>query len=169
VKGRKPKPIEERVRDGNPGKRPLPEPMLIGGRPNLDELNEPPAHLPEDAKEFWRDSVTRLVEVGIVDRVDVPALEQLAIQYARVRGAQKVIAEVGYFATGSTGQVKEHPAVKLEREATNLLLKLSEHFGLTPVARARLGLAELTRRSLASEMEEGLGKTTLRPAVTIHV
>ncbi len=142
----------------------MPEPLLVAGRPDLQEMAEPPSYLDEDAKEFWRLSVVRLVEVGIIDRVDTPVLEQLATQYARIRQAQRVIADVGLFARGSVGQMREHPAVKIEREATTQFLKLAEHYALTPIARTRLGLAELHRRSLHKEMESGLGRPNLRPA-----
>jgi phage terminase small subunit len=85
MRGRKPKPIEQRVAEGNPRKHKIPQPVLISGRPTMTELDEPPDHLPPEAQEFWRTSVTRLIEVGIIDRVDVPVLEQLAVQYARIR------------------------------------------------------------------------------------
>jgi P27 family predicted phage terminase small subunit len=101
--------------------------------------------------------------VGIVDRVDIPVLEQLATQYARIRQAQRVIAEVGHFELGSRGQVKEHPALKIEREATRTFLTLAEQYALTPVARTRLGLAELHRRTLQAEMTDALGTAELKP------
>ena len=47
--------------------------------------------------------------------------------------------------------------MKIEREAHGLYLKTAEQFGLTPMARTRLGLAELHRRSLHAEMTEALG------------
>jgi P27 family predicted phage terminase small subunit len=163
MRGRKPKPAEQRKREGNAGKRPLPDTVLVSGRPDLAEVMEPPAHLSDDAQDFWRDSVKRLVEVGIIDRVDVPVLEQLCEQYARVRGAQRVIREVGMFARGSTGQIREHPALKIEREATSLFLKIAEHYALTPIARTRLGLAELHARTLAQELDgAGLAKPELK-------
>jgi P27 family predicted phage terminase small subunit len=162
MRGRKPVPVEQRKAEGNASKRPLPEPVMVSGRPALNELAEPPAHLNPDAKEFWETSVQRLNEVGIIDRVDIPVLEQLATQYARIRGAQRVIETDGYFASGSRGQVREHPAMKIEREATALFLKIAEHYALTPIARTRLGLAELHRRSLQSELDAGLGKPNLR-------
>lgn len=168
MRGRKPKPLEQKVAEGNPGKRPLPEPMLVAGRPALNELSEPPEHLPPEAKEFWRDSICRLVEVGIIDRVDVPVLEQLATQYARIRQAQRVLAEDGHFTRGSVGQIREHPALKIERDATTMFLKIAEHYALTPIARTRLGLAELHRRSLSQELTEGLGAANLRPAPVLH-
>jgi P27 family predicted phage terminase small subunit len=163
VDGRKPKPIEQRRREGNASKRPEPEVMLVAGRPRIGELDEPPEHLNSWAKAFWQEMVPQLVDVGILDRVDKYALEQLATQYGRIRAAQAAIDRFGYFTTGSRGQPREHPAVKLEREATRLFLQLAEHYALTPIARTRLGLAEITRRSLLQEMEEGLGKPTLRP------
>ena len=124
---------------------------------------EPPEHLHPDAKAFWRDSVTRLVEVGIIDRVDVPTLEMLATQYARVRAAGRAVDAMGYLIASPNGVVKEHPAVKIERDATMLFMQIAEHYALTPIARTRLGLAELHRRSLAQEIESGLGKPKLRP------
>jgi P27 family predicted phage terminase small subunit len=166
VRGRKPVPVEQRIREGNAGHRPLPERVLVAGRPDLNELAEPPAHLPADARDFWVETVTRLGAGGSVDRVDVPVLEQLSVQYARIRGAQRVIAEDGFFVRGSVGQLREHPAMKIEREATTLFLKLAENYALTPIARTRLGMAELQRRSLADEMGSGLGTPELRPVGT---
>jgi P27 family predicted phage terminase small subunit len=151
------------VKEGNPQKRALPEPVLVGGRLTVDELRDPPAHLPPEAQDFWRDSVARLVEVGIVDKVDVPVLEQLSTQYARIRQAQRVLAQDGHFVRGSVGQLRPHPALKVEQDATTLFLKMAEHYALTPVARTRLGLAELHRRSLAQEINEGLAKPEYEP------
>lgn len=155
--GPPPKPVEQKIRDGNPGKERLPEPLVVSGRPELEDLRDPPSYLPREAKRFWRDTVLKLVDVGIADKVDIPALEQLATQYARIRFAQSVIAEEGMFARGSVGQIKEHPAVKIEREATLLWFRLAQEYALTPVARTRLGLAELHRRSIATEMDDKLG------------
>jgi P27 family predicted phage terminase small subunit len=140
-----------------------PAPMLVGGRPSLDELRTPPEHLTnEDARAFWADTVVRLIEVEIVDRVDLPLLEQLATQYARIKAAQRVIESEGYFARGSTGQIKEAPWMKMERESTALFHRLADQFALTPLARTRLGVAELVRRSLREELEQALGGPVLR-------
>jgi hypothetical protein len=91
-------------------------------------------------------------------------LEQLAVQYARIRQAQRVLAVDGHFVRGSVGQLRPHPALKIEGDATDRFLKLAEHYALTPIARTRLGLAELHRRSLAEELNAGLGKPELRKA-----
>jgi P27 family predicted phage terminase small subunit len=156
VRGPKPKPVEQRRLEGRDvSKRPMPEPLLVAGRPE-HELDKPPAGLPLEAKRYWRKTVARLVEVGMIDLVDEAALRMLSIQYARWLKAGEAIAEEGMFTVGSRGQPKEHPAVRVEREATVLYLRTAEQFGLTPMARTRLGLAELHRRSLHAEMDRAL-------------
>ncbi len=157
------KPTEVHIRNGTFREDRHSPPILVGGRPGSAELSEPPEHLPAEAKEFWRSTVVRLVEVGLVDRVDVPLLEQLATQYARIRQARRVVEEVGHFSRGSMGQVREHPALKIEREATMLFQRLADQFALSPLARARLGIAEVYRRSLQADLEQMLGGPVLRP------
>jgi P27 family predicted phage terminase small subunit len=167
MRGRKPKPVEQRRREGgrDVSHRPEPEMLLIAGRPQPAQLDEPPDELPVDAKRFWRDTVAKLVDAGMVDLVDEVALSMLATQYARWCQAGRVVAEFGHFATSSVGQLKEHPALKIERDAHAMFLRTAEQFGLTPVARARLGLAEIHRRTLAAEMTTALGAPELRPIV----
>ena len=161
MRGRRPKPIEQRQREGGSdvSHRPLPQPMLVAGRPLSGELEVPPDHLPKLAREFWSKTVSYLIEVGVVDRIDEAALEMLSVQYARWRQAQAVVAVDGHFTRGAAGQLREHPAVKIEREAHALFLKTAEHFALTPIARSRLGLAELHGRALHAEIEGILSPT----------
>ena len=136
--------------------RPLPQPLLVAGRPDLERFREPPAGLPEDAKEFWADSVAKLAEVGVIDVVDTPSLEMLATQYARVMQARRVIAAKGLFSLGHGGQIKESPAVKLERDAMATFMRFASEFALTPVARTRLGLAQLHGKAMAKELDDQL-------------
>lgn len=157
------KAVEVHLREGTFRPDRHAPPGLIAGRPRRDELNEPPAHLPEDARALWRAYVPDLVACGIVDRVDVPMLEQLCVQYSRIRAAQRVIADVGLFTRGSVGQIRAHPAVRIEAEATILFDRLAQQFGIGPLGRTRLGLAEITRRVLADELRDGLGTPNLRP------
>ena len=158
MRGRKPKPVEQRRLEGgrDVSHRTVAEPMLVAGRP-MHEFDEPPADLPLDGREFWQVTVSRLIDVGMLDLVDEVALRMLATQYARWCQAGRVVAIDGHFVRGSVGQLREHPAIKIEREAHGLYVKTAEQFGLTPMARTRLGLAELHRRSLHSEMDRALG------------
>jgi P27 family predicted phage terminase small subunit len=157
MRGPKPKPVEQRRLEGGSdvSHRALVEPMLVAGRPD-HELDEPPRDLSPVARRYWRKTVRRLVEVGMIDLVDEAALRMLASQYARWETAAKVVNAEGVVSTGYMGQPVEHPAVRVERNATILYLRAAEQFGLTPMARTRLGLAELHRRSLHAEMGRAL-------------
>jgi P27 family predicted phage terminase small subunit len=161
MRGRKPKPIEQRIKEGNAEHRPLPAPVIVGGRPDPDSILAPPDDMPEDAKVIWRRMVPTLLQVGIIDVVDTMALEALCTQWARAKQAGRVINARGLFARGSTGQLTEHPAVAIERNAHAMFLRFAEQYALTPVARTRLGLAELQRRSLTDEMAAKLGEPDL--------
>src|SRR5215207_7590594 len=96
--GRPPKPVEEHLRNGTYRADRHAPPVLVSGRPTLDDpMMEPPDDLPEDGKKFWRAWVTRLIEVGLIDRVDQPALEGLCTMFARAVQARRVIAQQGHF------------------------------------------------------------------------
>jgi P27 family predicted phage terminase small subunit len=136
TRGRKPKPVEQKIREGNPGHRPLPEPLKLDSGPPVK-----PDHLPPAAGELWDEVVTVLVAAGIADKVDKAALTALCVQWARSEMARVVIASEGYFAKGSMGQLVEHPAVKLEREAHMALLRFASEYGLTAASRARIAVA----------------------------
>jgi len=162
--GRKPKPVEQRIREGvNVSHRPMPQPVLVGGRPMPGEWAQPPEDLPEDGKKLWREDVSRIIEVGIADRVDTAALESLCIAYARAKQAGRVIKSEGLFISGSYAQLREHPAVRIEAQSWDRFLRLAEQFGITPISRTRLGLAELGRRTLQHDLEERLGQPNFKP------
>ncbi len=162
--GPKPKPREIRVVEGSvvPSKHDR-IPTKMGGTPGEDFL-EPPESLCDTAKQFWRDSIPTLARVGLLDTVDKAALEMMATQYARAKQAGRVVDEQGHLARGSTGQLAEHPSLRTERDAASAFLRFAEQYALTPVARTRLGIAELQRRTLTEEMDDALGAPDLRPA-----
>lgn len=163
MRGRKPKPVEQRLREGNPGKRPMPKPVSVDPVRSADDL-APPEDWDEVATECWNSVVPTLFEVGVLDGVDRMALEAMCLQWARAKAAARVIDKQGMFAKGSTGQLVEHPALGAERAAHAMFLRFAEQYALTPVARTRLGLAELQRRSMAEEMERQIGAPKLEPA-----
>jgi P27 family predicted phage terminase small subunit len=154
------KPVEQRLREGNVEREPLPEPLLIAGRPNADEL-APPDGMPTDAVEAWNAVVPTLAEVGLLDRVDRLALHAMCIQWARAMQAGKVINAQGHLIRGMGG-LKEHPSLATERKGIELFRKFAAEYGLTAMARTRLGLAELNRRSIQVELESSLGEVDLQ-------
>jgi P27 family predicted phage terminase small subunit len=150
-RGTKPKPIEQRIREGNIEKTPLPEPVLIGGRPQADIIT-PPDDLPEDGKDLWNLVVPSLLEAGILDMVDLPALEAMCTQWAYGKRAGRIIEEKGMLSRGHAGQIREHPAMATVRKSHEVFHRFAAEYGLTPSARARLGLAHMQGRALQKEL-----------------
>jgi P27 family predicted phage terminase small subunit len=161
IRGPKPTPIELRKQDGSYRPDRHGTPNNLGNVP--DDFMEPPDSLDETAKQMWRQAVPTLQRVGLLSVVDTAALEMLCTQYARAKQAARIIAEQGHLARGSTGQLTEHPAIRTEREAAMAFLRFAEQYALTPVARTRLGLAEMQRQTLAQDVESILGEPEFEP------
>lgn len=151
MRGRKPKPIEQKQREGNPGNRALPAPVTL---PEYD-VPKPP-DLPDAAATLWDDIVPILAEARVLNRIDGAALTAMCLQWERGQQARKVLKEEGLFALGSTGQVVPHPALEIERAAHTLFIRFAEQFGITPVARARIAAA--VHGVATATMEDELAK-----------
>lgn len=153
MRGRKRKPIEQALREGNPGNRTLPEPLKL--RPGTPAK---PAALPPAASELWDEIVPALAAAGVVERVDAAALTALCVQWARAEEARSVLTEDGLIGIGSMGQLAPHPALAIERSAHLAFLKFAEHYGLTAAARARIaatvtGVRDALERELADVVD----------------
>jgi P27 family predicted phage terminase small subunit len=142
-------------------KRPVAEVVLAGTR----ELVAPPApaDLPPEGVELWDTVVAEIYRAGLAQSVDLPALETLCFQWAMAKQARRVLRRQSPFALGAAGQLAEHPAVAIERQASALLLRFMQEYGLTASARASLGLAGLQARSLQQELAAKLGAIELEP------
>ena len=138
MKGRPPKPSEQKKREGNPGKRST-DVVLVAGR----EKPRVPAGLNPAAKNVWRIIVADMWDSRILDRADRFIIEATSVAIARARQARKLVNKEGLTVRGATGAIIQHPAIKIERESWNQFRQLAEHLGLSPVARARLGLAHV--------------------------
>lgn len=138
ARGRPPKPIEQRKREGNARQHKLPKPLKLTGAP------EPPPDLAPAGVELWNELVTALDRWGALDKVDRAALTAVCTQWARAEAARQVIRKEGLFSRGSTGQIVEHPAVGIERAAHAMLLRFLGEYGGTAVARTRIAAAAST-------------------------
>ena len=154
MKGRKPKPIALRVLQGNAGKRPIPTNVP---QPRTHRLRCPD-HLQGEAQREWRRMVKELDDMGVLARVDRPALELYCVIYARWRQAEARLAEIGdpvvvlingYEALSGYLVIANRCIVQMKALLTE--------FGATPSSRARvrierpseeLSLAEKLRRAV---------------------
>jgi P27 family predicted phage terminase small subunit len=142
VKGRPPKSREQRIAEGNPGRRALPEPVL-----GLGKMLEfpPPAELSQAERAAWDRFVPEVARLGWIDAADREVLEQLVHAIALADELRAAVRRDGimvptYDKDGIHTGDKVHPAVRAHAQQQTIIVRIAEQFGLTPSARARLGL-----------------------------
>ena len=144
-KGRPPKPVAQKLLEGNPGGRPLPKVIVMGGVGVPDK----PATLSALAGALWDREVPKMVDAGLLDRIDGLLLgqyfEAAALAAVAVRnmsnddGVVEPLLLVPNNFTGEMG-LKKSPGVAVWKDAVATMRQLAAEFGLTPSARARLGV-----------------------------
>lgn len=139
--GRRPKPVELKLLEGNPGRRPLPtedeRPTVKHGKPVA------PPNLPQEAAILWRELVKLLDSMGVLANSDRRALEMLCRAYADYLRAQGEIDKHGLLVehfNDRTGLVtlKRNPGVDIANAAHANMVRLLIEFGLTPAARGKV-------------------------------
>lgn len=151
TRGRKPKPVEVKRREGNPGKRPLPDPLLIGGR----GVPEQPLGLSPPAAVLWNSEVPKMARAGLLDLVDGPILGQFFEAWAVAIASMREMYAIGdedrsefdkgpviYTPNNFDGRLvaKKHPAVTAWKDAVATMNRIAAEHGLTPSARTRIGM-----------------------------
>lgn len=139
MKGRKPNPPRLQIVGGNAGKRAIRE----DGLRLASEYAPPPAHLDDYAREAWEKLVPQLVILQMFTVLDHHALEQYCLTYSRWRRAEDALKATGidtYETHGKQGTMKRAlPEVAIVAESIRLMRSVGSEFGLSPVARLRLG------------------------------
>src|SRR3569623_481106 len=136
--GRRPKPTNLRIIEGNPGKRALnkTEPKLPVAVP------ECPAILSERARGAWDSISPELIKMGVLTTADGMALTGLCEAYADWLDAIDAIKRDGltYETTNQQGEtlIKANPAVAMKSNAVRRIRAWLIEFGLTPAARSKL-------------------------------
>jgi len=138
VAGRKPKPPELRLVEGNPGHRPIPENTP---KPSPKAPKRPSWLLPE-AKREWSRVVPHLERLGLLTVVDRAVLAAYCQAWARYREAEEAIDREGVVRVTEKGYPVQNPAVSIARNMMNQVRAFAAEFGLTPSARGRIQLPE---------------------------
>lgn len=100
----------------------------------------PPTWLDGLAVQEWN-RITPLIQKEIpISELDVAALASYCQAYSDVQQAQAAIDKDGLTVLTSVGSVKANPAVKVKRDATAQLMKLSDALGLTVYSRIKMQL-----------------------------
>jgi len=83
---------------------------------------------------------------------DVMGVQRLCEMYQQRAAMQKSLAETGWMLERGTGAPMANPMVGQINRLDTEIRHLEVEFGLTPAARARLGLTEVQRQSRLDEM-----------------
>jgi P27 family predicted phage terminase small subunit len=144
--GPPPTPTHLKLLRGNPGHqklRPEPQPLVPKTCP------EPPAFIAGYAADEWWTVAPELHRLGLLTRIDVPALAAYCYAYGQWRLAAEALARMadrdgtmhGLLVKTVDGNARRNPLVKIASDAAEDMLRFAGEFGLTPIARTRLGAA----------------------------
>jgi len=91
-----------------------------------------PKSIEAEAKAYMKVVIDMLESKGILADVDTGALQILARNYSTFIKANKLIEKEGITVRSDRGNISEHPAVKIGKDAQTACIKVMEKFGLTP-------------------------------------
>ncbi len=162
-RGRKPSIKRDRTRAVDEDALPVPT-----GDRRMDVAA--PTELTDDAAELWDATVPSLVKMGAYTPGDVPLLIEFCSALALARAARQEyeagVAHGTALHVDRNGGEHDVPFIgssEAQRMRTawksfiDMADKLGAQFGLTPTARARLGLTVIRATSLRDALEDALG------------
>lgn len=134
--GPKPKPTKIKKLQGNPGKRPLnkkePKPKQIV------KIQSAPRHLDPVAKKEWRRTGKKLIGLGLLTDIDLPAFAAYCQQYSTWVMATEEIKKNGVLSYAKNGFPMQSPFVAIQNKAQVEMRKWLTEFGMTPSSRSRV-------------------------------
>ena len=151
--GRKPKPTNIKILEGNPGKRPLNE---YEPKP-LKKAPPCPKWLELEAKKEWRRLAKTLEAMGILTDADMAAFAGYCQAYARWKEAEERITDRGLVIRTPSGYPQQVPYISIAQQYLKLMQQFAEQFGLTPAARSRI-IAGSGESKAVDDMDALLGE-----------
>ena len=148
TKGRKPKPPELRVFEGNREHR-----IILNTPKSTPQLPYAPRWLSPIAKQEWRRISRELYALGLLTTIDRAALEAYCQCYARWREAEEKL-KIETFET-DTGYVGQNPYINIAIKYAKEMRAFLVEFGMTPSSRVRVNIEKL--KDTKSEWEELIG------------
>ena len=135
--GRKPKPTQLKVLEGNPGKRRLrkdePQPKA--------KLPGPPAQLSAEAKREWWRLGKQLATLGLLTNIDRAALALYCQAWARWLEAEKALKTYGVMVKSPNGFPMQSPYLAVANKAMEQIRAMLTEFGMSPSSRTRVHAA----------------------------
>ena len=151
--GRKPKPTNIKILEGNPGKRKLNE-----HEPQPQRKAPPcPKWLEPEAKKEWRRLAKTLEAMGVLTDADMAAFAGYCQAYARWKEAEERITDRGLVIRTPSGYPQQVPYISIAQQYLKLMQQFAEQFGLTPAARSRI-IAGNGEGKAVDDLDELLGE-----------
>lgn len=148
--GRKRKPAQQQINEGDPSKRGVHQlDKRLDSEPKAPSgLPECPKHLKGRSRSAWNFWSEQLAIMKLDKRPDGPMLEGACVAYARAVAADLILETEGltfkdsYIDAESKEvivlKIRKHPAVEISNRAWLLVKAFCVEFGLSPASRTRL-------------------------------
>lgn len=106
-----------------------------------------PAMLTPRARVHWDRLAPDLIEQGVLTFWDVNLFGAYCEAAARFDAARKLVTEHGLLVPGRTaGQLVKNPAVQIQRDASDEMMRIGARFGLSPAERASIEVPNPTKK-----------------------
>ncbi|MGM0582935.1 MAG: phage terminase small subunit P27 family [Bacteroidota bacterium] len=132
--GRKSKPTNLKVLQGNPGKRKISENEPFPKE--IKKVPDPPSRMDYYAKKTWKSLAPKLADLGLLTEIDLTTFGTYCEDYAVLIRAQNKLQEEGLTYISPKGEVKKRPEVNIVRDLSKELRMHAEILGLAPAARS---------------------------------
>lgn len=133
--GRRPKPAEQKLLAGNPGKREInTDAPDFGAVTNIDC----PDWIMGHGRDLWETLAPQLCREGVLQGTDIQNLEIYCNAYDQFRMAQQEIRDNGVTVMGASGSLVKNPAATALKEAVSVMATYGSMLGLDPSSRQRL-------------------------------
>ncbi len=123
---------------------------------NNNKLIVAPEWLSDTASLIFSKLAAELADMRIVTSSDAEALALLADNMSDYQFAAKDVAENGIFSVGDKGQQVRNPSVIIKNTAFKNIQALLPVFGLTPSARASMGIGASAEADPIAEFLSGI-------------
>ena len=143
MRGRKPKPTQIHVLNGNPSKLDLVKRKASEPKPEIG-MPSCPSWLDGIGRSEWNRVCPELAKMGLMTKVDRTALAGYCASYSRWVRAEKAILSKEAENNGLTYKSRSKrvalPEVKIAQDALTQVKMFCVEFGLTPSSRARMAI-----------------------------
>jgi len=143
------KPTEVKRRNGNPGKKKLPDLASVIALPQIK--NQPPVHLSESGKKIWLEIRELAPWVATTDgKLLIELCEKMDRKYA----LQAKLNASEFVLYTDKGYAYSNPLFGMLNTVENDIIKILSLLGLTPIDRSKLGVAEVTTKGKLAQLLE---------------